>query len=518
MKTVFQRMPRENTIGRTAEPLFSRGTVLQLAGLSIFFALAWFMVPQKLVSDDSILILVVATLFALLLLLGLGSTVKRTGATGELSVAVYRLALLIWWFVLICEVVFDHTGSGVASSQGNFSTEAYGEAVMWVMAFGALAIISLQQRSYLRQLFSGPYKWVALLALISALSCVLSPGKMYSAGWAFKLVLVVVLLQLSASVMLDVEDVLTFLKVTLWAFLILAVVPAVIAFSDPSTAFEGVGGRLNAGPDAMTLTAASLMLLSTILFSIEKRKTYIVVGLIGTVIMILSLGKTGNIAGVFSAMLFLVLQKKVMRSLGLLLGLAGVGFVIISVTPVADHLQSYQGASTLTGRTAIWAAGIAGFKQSPIWGHGYLASYFSFEKSSELLKGAVNLHNAFLEVAYNNGIIGLGLMIIINVLIVRGIFRTLRIATILRERMPGDRRAALTHLLTVGALAMYANLFINGLFNTAYGGRALSSYMLFLATFFIVQVLQRCTAELLNALPSRGVLWQRAELQPLATS
>jgi O-antigen ligase len=509
-------MLRENTIGRPAEALLSRSNALRLAGISVFFALAWVMVPSKLVSEDSILILIVATLFALLLLFGLGSTVKRTGA-GAVSAAVYRLALLIWWFVLICEVVFDHTGSGVASSQGNFSTEAYGEAVMWVMAFGALAIISLQQRSYLRQLFSGPYKWVALLAMVCALSVVLSPGKMYSAGWAFKLVLVVLLLQLSASVMLDVEDVLTFLKVTLWAFLILAVVPAVIAFSDPSTAFEGVGGRLNAGPDAMTLTAASLMLLSTILFSIEKRKTYIVVGFIGTVIMILSLGKTGNIAGVFSAMLFLALQKKVMRSLGLLLGLAGVAFIVISVTPVADHLQSYQGASTLTGRTAIWAAGIAGFKQSPIWGHGYLASYFSFEKSSELLKGAVNLHNGFLEVAYNNGIIGLGLMIMINVLIVRGIFRTLRTATALRERMPGDRRATLTHLLTVGALAIYANLFINGLFNTAFGGRALSSYMLFLATFFIVQVLQRCTAELLNSVPSKKGVW-RAELQPVAIS
>lgn len=507
-------MFEDNTIRRPLEAWFSLGTVLRLAGISIFFALAWVMVPTKLLSDDFIPILIVASLFALLLVLGLGSTVTRTGTA---RTAIYRLALLIWWFVLICEVVFDHTGSGVASSQGNFSAEAYGEAVMWVMAFGALAIISLQQRAYLRQLVSGPYKWVAFLALVCALSVVLSPGKAYSAGWAFKLVLVVLLLQLNASVMLDVEDVLTFLKVTLWAFLILAVVPAVIAFSDPSTAFEGVGGRLNAGPDAMTLTAASLMLLSTILFSVEKRKTYIVLGLIGAVIMVLSLGKTGNIAGVFSAMLFLVLQKKVMRSLGLLLGLAAVAFAIISVTPVADHLQSYQGASTLTGRTAIWSAGIAGFKQSPIWGHGYLASYFSFEKSSELLKGAVNLHNGFLEVAYNNGIIGLGLLVIINIIIVRGILQTLRTATALRERFPGDRRTTLAYLLTVGALAIYANLFINGLFNTAFGGRALSSYMLFLAMFFIVQVLQRCTVRLVASVPSKRGVW-RADLQPVAIS
>ena len=184
----------------------------------------------------------------LLLLFGLSSVVTRTGAA---TAAVYRLTLLIWWFVLICEVVFDHTGSGVEASAGNFSAQAYGEAMMWVMAFGALAIISLQQREYLRQLFSGSYKWVALLALVCTLSSVLSPGRAYSAGWAFKLVLVVLLLQLMSSVMVNVDDVLTFLKVSLWAFFILAVVPATIAFSDPSTAFEGVGGRLNAGPDPM---------------------------------------------------------------------------------------------------------------------------------------------------------------------------------------------------------------------------------------------------------------------------
>jgi O-antigen ligase len=507
-------MLQETTIRRPTWASRSWSTGLWLGGIAVFFAVALSRVPSKLISEDFIPVFVVAMLFALLLLLGLGSVVTRNGA---MSVAVYRIALLIWWFVLICQVVFDHTGSGVESSQGNFSVQAYGEAAMWVMSFVALAVISLQERTYLTRLFSGAYKWVAMLALVCALSVVLSPGKLYSAGWAFKLVLVVLLLQLSASMMFKVDDILTFLKVTLWAFFILALIPATIAFSDPSTAFEGVGGRLNAGPDPMTLTAASLMLMATILYSIEKRKTYIIVGLIGTVIMILSMGKTGNIAGVFSAMLFLALQKKVMRSLGLLLAIAAVAFIVISVTPVADHLESYQGASTLTGRTAIWSAGIQGIKQSPIWGHGYVASLFSFEKSSELLNSAANLHNGFLEVTYNNGFIGLGLMIMIHILIVRSIFRSIRAASALRERMPGDRRVIMLHLLTVGALALYANLFINGLFNAVFGGRAHSAYMLFLATFFIVQALQRCTAELLSSLPSRGVLW-RTQLQPVPTS
>src|ERR1700691_4871550 len=170
-------MFKDSAVYRRTEASGTLGTTLWLAGIAVFSALALSRVPLKLLSEDFIPVFVVALLFALLLLLGLGSVVVRDG---DATAAVRRLGFLIWGLLLICEVVFDHTGSGVDSSKGKFSVEAYGEAAMWVLAFGAVAVISLQQRTFLRQLFSGPYKWVAILALVSAASCVLSPGKMYS--------------------------------------------------------------------------------------------------------------------------------------------------------------------------------------------------------------------------------------------------------------------------------------------------------------------------------------------------
>lgn len=471
----------------------SWNTVLFVAGVGFMSMVAWLMTPYKILTPDNAPILIVGLIFMLMLVIGLGSVVLRQQSIPQ---TIYRLGLVIWWFLLVCEVVFDRQGESVQSSQGNFSSQAYGEGVMWLLAFGAIVVLSIKYRDYIPQLFSPYAKWATLLAMVCAASFVLSPGKLYSLAWAFKLVLVVLLLAMTASVMDKTMDVINLMKATLWAFLILAVIPTSIALMDPASAFEGVGGRLNAGPDAMTLTAATLMLMSVILFTIEKKKIYVFTGIVGQVIMILCLGKTGNLAGFFSVMLYLGLQRKLVRGLWLMLGAAGIGFVILSVTPLADHLTSYSGASTLTGRTAIWAAGVQGFKESPIWGHGYLASYFSFEKESELLNGAVNLHNGFLEVAYNNGIIGLFLMVMIHIVMIRGIFRCMRTAGALRTQFPGDLEIHRVYLLSVGSLALYANLFINGLLNTAFGGRPMNSYMQFLALFFTVEMLQRYTTKL----------------------
>jgi O-antigen ligase len=202
-----------------------------------------------------------------------------------------------------------------------------------------------------------------------------------------------------------------------------------------------------------------------------------------------------------------LLQRKVVRSLGLLLSVAAAGLLIVSVTPLGNHLRSYQGAATLTGRTLIWTAGIDAVKQKPILGHGYLASYFFYKNENiddyVALQG-MHLHNGFLDVAYNNGLLGLALLVSIHWVILRNLFRTLHNVTALRNRHPSDNRGRGAYLLTVGLLATYVNLFVAGLFNSSYGGRTMSPYMLFLALFMIACELPRLTSEMTGGPLSSG--------------
>jgi O-antigen ligase len=465
-----------------------------LVAISAVTALAISMVPVPLLSGDAVLIAVVVTAFVLLLCLGLGTGVARHLSATAL---IYRMSLLIWWFVLICEVVFDHMGDTFHSYAGKFAPEVYGEGLVWALAFLVLLILSVRKPTYWRGLFARDYKWVMLLTALCLFSILYTPSKLYAAGWGFKLLLCVLLLRLCASLIRTPEDIVTFLKFSVWGFLVLSVGPVLIAFSDPATAFDGVGGRLNADPDALSGTAAYLLLLALVTNAVAKKKIYLFLALVGAAIMFLALGKAGLIAGIFGALVFLLLQKKVVRSLGLLLVVGVLGLVILSATPLAGYLHSYGGASTFTGRTVLWAAAVEGIRQKPILGHGYLASYFSWVGNQLDIGTQFNhLENSFMDVTYNNGLLGLGFVLMLHWTILRNIFSTIRTSNRHRSRYTKDGQATEIYVLSIGLFALYVTLFLASLVNSSIGGRAMSPYMLFLAVFMLAAEMPRLAARL----------------------
>jgi O-antigen ligase len=475
-----------------------RPTQSSLPGLGsvvLFVAVGGFAVlllPRLLssVSNGTAGAFVVGAIFVLLFCITLGASQARVTSARR---TVYRSALLIWWFLLIWEVVFERLNDPYSMTQGTFAAQAYEESAMWVLAFCAFLVITVRQPAYLSQLFTGSYKWLSWFILFSLLSIAYAPGKSYSGAWGFKLLLIVLLLQMCASLTQNLGDIIAFLKVTLWGFLVLSVVPVVEAFWDPAHAFED--GRLNSDPDWLSPVAAAVVLTALILYSLEKKKYYIPLGLVGLVVMFLAFGKSGILACVLAALLFLLLQGQVVPSLGLLLGIGAVGAAIISVTPIAGYLHSYEGAGNLTGRTVIWSGALGAIRQYPILGHGYLSSYFAFSRGTSEYE-FMHLHNAFLEVAYNNGLVGVVLLLIVNYVMVRNIVSSMRMATILRSR--GDQRGMPAYILSVGLLAMYLNSFLDGLFAASFGGRPRNFYMFFLAVFMLSAVIHEIVSKLLN--------------------
>ena len=96
-------MLKENTITRSAEMSASRSTVGWLIAISVAAGLAIWMAPPYLFSEDIVPVVVVAALFALLLVIVLGLAITRHQPA---KVTVYRLTLLMWWVILVCEAVF----------------------------------------------------------------------------------------------------------------------------------------------------------------------------------------------------------------------------------------------------------------------------------------------------------------------------------------------------------------------------------------------------------------------------
>jgi O-antigen ligase len=387
---------------------------------------------------------------------------------------------VVWWSALVSEQLFFRHTREAETFVGHFSDVAYGEAAFWALAFLALVIIGRPR--LLRQGFSGCNKWLSLFALVCLASAPFSPTPLYSLAWAFKLFLVVLILVLCSGAIRDLNDIEAFFSSSFWGLVVVTMVCVARAIADPSSVFEG--GRLSelASPAALAASAGSLTLLAVILNSLRKRIWLLGFVFVGAAVMIMSGGKAGIVGGIVSVTLFFLLQKRPVAAFGWLLAVVALGSVILAATPLATHFTTYYKRgelSTVTGRTELWQAAWPEIVQRPIVGHGYLASRFLSEEVEGTFPEAGHMHNGFLEALYNNGVIGLTIIVLIHLVIVRNLWLALK-------RLPSREGK----LLAVGSWAIYVNLFINGLFSATFGGAARAPFMLLLALLVISEKLR----------------------------
>jgi exopolysaccharide production protein ExoQ len=454
----------------------SRGRMLRyLAAIIVLTALAIGFGPQWLMSDGSLKTLIAVSLFAAPLCVVLALAKARALNANQTA---FRLALLIWWYLLISDALFDRISNVQGTYQGQYSIDAYGEVVTWMAAFVVLVMISLTNADYLYNLFSGSYKWASLFALSCLLAVTYSPSPAYSAGWWFKLFVIVLTLRLCLSGMDSIENVRAFLWASLWGLVGAVALPLSRALADPLTMFEGVGGRLNADPVVLSVTSSCILILALTLNASRKHFWLNFVALASVMTMILSAGKTGILAGVISAAAFFLLQKRVASGLAVIAGVALVGMlVIMTVTPVGNYFMHYSGGSTLTGRTEIWQMALPGIRQRPFLGHGYLATKFMWVNMTGPFAEAGHLHNGFLETLYNNGVVGLICLLGLHGSILANLLFARKTSATLHARLD----LGVLNVLVVGSFCLYLDLLINGFFTVAFGGRPTAHFMMFLA-------------------------------------
>lgn len=482
---------------------------LGVAGFGVVFACLLDSLPRAMISTA-----IPGTAGACGLIILLYASLSSSQARGLDSKAIIlKLALLIWAYVLISEQLFDRFSDPVGAEsihtyQGNFAPEAYGETLIWVVSFLCLIFILLPRLSFLGRLFTGAQKWIFCFVMLCAFSAAYAPARMYTLGWTFKLLLVALLIGVCSNTIDKLGDITAFFNCTLWAFVLLTLLPVLSALSNPTTAFDSEG-RLDANPDALSERAGSLMLMALMLYSMRKSKTRGAIVFIAALVMLLSLGKTGIFAGIFSAAMFFLLQKKVASTLTVLGGVIALGTLMFTlVSPLGRYVQSYQGLSTATGRTEIWTTAIPAIRAAPILGHGYLASHFFWVNERNRMARAGHLHNSFLDVLYNIGAVGLALILLMHGAIIKNLFHSIsRIAAHRKQATPRQlSELQKAYILASGSLALYANLFINGLLGPSFGGRATSSFELFLALVMLSQTLAAWVDEHTSALDTKRSL------------
>lgn len=462
-----------------AKPRIFSGTVALVAvalGTAVLFALA----AEFMADSNTDTVLVAGLIF-------FGMLVFAAGYGRAHHRPAKWIIFIAWWALLVSEEVFSYRSDIATVSGANFASQAYYQAILWVGVLLGLIVVLVMNPRALKGLFHGDYKWVSWTVVVSVLSCAYSPNPAFSLAWAFKLTLAALVVHICSQQISDVEDLRSFLQVTVWGFVFLTLLPTLrsIFIPDPSGEY-GTGPleqRFREAPTEISGVAGLLAILCLMLCSRGRRKWPLWIAACSLVIMMIAGGKTGIGAGIISGILFFGLQKRFKAVLGFTAASAVLLALALKFTSLADYAKTYlqlEQASSFTGRTDLWAYVMPFIMQHPILGQGFIASRFVAVIHPDTPFGSSHMHNSFFEALYNNGIIGLGLILAINFVIVRNLWRTVRSSVSPEVRYLG-----------AGTLAAYINLLINAMFNATFGGRPDASYLMLIALVLISSQLLR---------------------------
>jgi len=439
-----------------------------LAALFAFSLAAAFLAPGWMLSPDILPVAIIGNLFVLLLCV-VAALSRDEGAR------LRNLTFALWWVLISSDEFFVYRAETETTMAGHFAPEAYAEACIWVMVFAVALILMLRDSGYRRFLLSGPYLWLTLYGALCAASCAWAVRPVFTAAWSFKLALTILLLTMCASQIREEKHLKSFLKVTLWGLAFVTLVPPLRAPLLAGPVFEE--GRLGTSisPNGLSGIAGTLLLVALAAGPLLRSGWANALALAGAAVMFLAGGKTSILAGVLSAVLFFALSRRVALAAGVLAGLVALGALVISLTPVSSYLQSYLlsgEASTLTGRIGLWELAWPLILKRPLLGYGHASSRFvSVQLGAGIVWDPGHLHNGYLEALYNNGFLGLALVVAIQCAIIASLARVVR--------LPGCPPYLKTAAIGGGAILL--NLLVNGMSNAVFGGRAEGMCMIMLA-------------------------------------
>ncbi len=458
--------PNSRASGRPASA--RSNPIVWMAGLAIA-TVAGFAVFYPLSSDQSIAIFLVGSLF-----FGLMWFAVSTART--LAQRTRNLVFALWWVLLGSEAIFSYVTED-AEGKG-FASGAYSEAMMWVFVGLVFVLYSYRHNQYLRTLFTGSYKWVSWFGVVCLLSCAYAEQRIFSLAWIVKLFLAIALLAACNFESKDTEDVRTFLKVSQWALLFMITIPFIRLVANPETLATGRLYDVATAPTVLSVDAGLLILYAFTLSQPGKSTFWRnILIFLGMMAMLLGGGKTGILGCILGALVFFMLQGRFKAAARFLLILSIVGVLLIAFTPLGAYLDFYLHsgqAESFTGRSDVWSAAWPLIKQKIIFGRGFMSSRFlSYKIDVDWMPN--HLHNGFLEVMYNNGIIGLFVIVMMLGWTARNLIKVIR-------SVAADHPL---HQLAVGCFAIYLDIFINGMVSRTFGSRPDGTFMILFSLVFV---------------------------------
>jgi O-antigen ligase len=472
------------------------GGALFLVFLGAFLVLVAAQIGMKVGTTDlALYTLIYATFF--LVVSGVAFLAKAK--TVESTTISFSVAVVVWCFLMLSKEIFffDKMGQVQATVSGHFNSAAYGQVGLWMCAILVLFILTVPYpRRILKTACAGPYKWMVLFAILCLFSASYSPEVTYSLAWAIMLSVTVWALVLLATFMRNGKDWLAVLWTALGSLGLAVVGICLIGLFDASDAWKALRtgaamqnerlGGIVMDPTHVSMIGGLVLLLCLIMYTLErgKRKWLLLLGLLAACVMFLGAGKTAIVASVIAAVIFLMYQKGFRTGyLAALLGALSLLFLVVFfASPVGNYFKDYAQGSNLesfSGRIKLWQSATPTIEQNFLLGHGYCASRFFALLMPLSDQWQMHMHNAFIEVLYNNGIVGL-------VMIVALLYVTLKsIRGLMRRKSSRE-----VFVLAAGLLSLEVYFLLTGMMEPTFAGHPEDFFVFFLMLAVLAERLQ----------------------------
>ncbi len=299
----------------------------------------------------------------------------------------------------------------------------------------------------------------------------------------------------------DGNDLRSFLTVSQWGCAFLVILPIIRLVANPETLATGRLFDVGAAPTMLSVDAGLLVLFSLTLAGPGKKASLYIFSTIGMLVMLLAAGKAGIIGCIFGGVVFFMMRGKFKAAARFILVLMVIGTLVVAFTPLGAYLKFYMGsdqAGSFTGRTDVWSAGWELIKAKMFLGRGFMSSRFLAYKISVSWQPG-HLHNGFLEVWYNNGLIGLFVMLAMHYWLVRNLILVMRTVSY------DDP----LHALAAGCFAIYLDILINGMFSRTFGSRPDATFMVLFSLIFVGDRLLQAAKAKSAIREAPAASWQR---------
>jgi O-antigen ligase len=421
----------------------------------------------------------------------------------------WQISLMLWWVLLCSEQLFPRKPTEEAAAlAGSFSIIAYLEPISW-MVISCIAVMMFWMDPHPFRAIGSAIKLLAVYSALMVVSVLYSPDPFFSLIWSCKLALTCALLAWISGKARNTQQWYQFLFVTWLGFAFLAITAIAQAALVSQSFFNDE--RINALMSPVTVSewAASLMLLSIVLYRGKKQRFTLITAALGAAVMIISGGKTAIVAGTVSAIVFVLLQCNIAAGLSTLVFTSGIGALVWRFNFLPHYLQTYMGtgnADTLTGRVLLWQAALPVLLDRVLFGNGFMSSRFiGIRLGIDWNPG--QLHNFILDVLYCNGIIGLA--ILLTVLAITGV-------NLIRNFKRCRTRSE--SAIAAGFISLMLYVLVNGMTEASIGGRPYAQFMLCLAVISMSDALRSSTVRLwhqpmaLHSVRNRSIV-SRARVQ-----